>query len=173
MIKMIFAGVWICAVTIGSVLYAFSSAKDNPAQPGEPSVSYFGGLDYIKSDVISVPVLSGGAVQGYFLARLVFTAEQKKLAAIRVPAENLLIDQVFGYLYGNPMIDFTRVDRLDIEAFRTGLRDSVNARVGEKLIYEVLVEQVDYLSKQEIRDNQAKRRAGVRVPPLPGAEPRP
>ena len=44
-----------------------------------------------------------------------------------------------------------------MDGFRNGLRDSVNARVGEELMHEVLVEQVDYLSKQEIRDNLRER----------------
>ncbi len=53
-----------------------------------------------------------------------------------------------------------------MDAFRNGLRVSVNARVGETLMHEVLVEQVDYLSKQEIRDNAMRRRAAAHVPAL-------
>ena len=43
-------------------------------------------------------------------------------------------------------------------AFRAGIRNRINEKVGEDLVHEVLIEQVDFLSKEEIRDNTIRRR---------------
>ena len=169
MIKFIVAAIWICGVTAGSIFFAFSSTRDKPADEAKPA-AYFGGLDYVKTDVISVPVVVENAVQGYFIARFVYTAEQKKLAAMTVPAESVLIDEVYTYLYSNPMIDFTQAKKIDIGAFRTGLRDAINKRLGEDVINEVLIEQVDFLSKDEIRNNAMRRRTVSRPAPAAASE---
>src|SRR5690606_37227083 len=96
-----------------------------------------------------------------FLTRLVYTAEPVRLKALSVPADILLLDDLHAYLYGNPQIDFSNRERIDIDALRNGIRDSMNARLGETLIHEVLVEQIDYLSKADIRDNAIRRRAAT------------
>jgi hypothetical protein len=164
-IKFIVAAIWICGVTIGSMIYAFSGAEKAGEVEAAPA-TLFGGIDYVKTDILSVPIVRDAAVQGYFIARFVYTAEQKRLAQLTVPAESMLIDEVFTYLYSNPMIDFTDASNIDIDGFRTGLRDAMNKRIGEDLVKDVMIEQIDYLSKQEIRDNAMRRRAGQKVPSL-------
>jgi hypothetical protein len=76
-----------------------------------------------------------------------------------VPADTLFADELYTYLFSNPAIDFTQVKTLDLEAFRNGVRDAINKRVGDELIHDVMVEQIDYLSKDEIRDNAMTRHA--------------
>lgn len=151
MLKLAAAAVWIAAATAGSVFYAFQQAStvEAAAPAGEPTA--FGGIDYVRLNVVSVPQMRGGEVQGYFLARLVFTASAERLKQLVVPADAMLTDAVYSKLYADPAIDFSRVDTLDLDALRTGLRDAVNARIGEDLITDVLVEQVDFLSKADIR----------------------
>lgn len=156
MIKFIAAAVWICIATLGAVFYAFqtSEAKTGAADTG----TSLGGIDYIKADVISVPMLTREGVDGYFLARLVYTVEAERKKALSIPAESLIADQVYTYLYANKQIDFAERPNFDLDAFRNGIRDSVNKRVGEDLIREVIVEQIDFLSKAEIRDDAVRRR---------------
>lgn len=170
MIRFIIAAIWICAVTVGSIFFAFSAARDTGEAEAAPA-PYFGGLDYVKTDVISVPIVRDRAVDGYFLARFVFTVEPGKAASMSVPAASLLVDEAFTYIYGHPLVDFARTDKIDVDAFRIALRDSINARVGQELVHEVLIEQIDYLSKQEIRENTAKRRT-VSAPPAADAAPK-
>lgn len=159
MIKFALAAMWIGAVALGSVYYSFNHAKDRADTPNEPS--FFGGLDYLKTGVVSVPLFRDGRVYGYFLARLVYTIEPDKLKALTLPAEALLIDQIYDYLYANPDIDFHDKENVDLVRIKDGIRDSVNERVGEKLVHEVLIEQVDFLSKTDIRDNTIRRRSST------------
>jgi hypothetical protein len=155
-IKFVAAAIWICAVTIGAMVYSFQSASAKMDAPAPPPL--LGGLDYVKTDIVSVPVLHEGQVRGYFLTRLVYTVEPEKMAKLSVPAEALIVDQVYSYVYGNPDLDFINHDTLDLDIFRAGIRSKINEKVGEDLIHDVLVEQVDFLSKDEIRDNTIRRR---------------
>lgn len=156
MIKMIAAGIWICIATLGAVFYAFqvSEAKTEAAATG----TGLGGLDYIKADIISVPLLTRDGVDGYFLARLVYTVEAERAKTLSIPAESLIADEVYTFLYANKQIDFAERANFDLDAFRGGIRDSVNRRVGEELVREVIVEQIDFLSKAEIRDDAVRQR---------------
>lgn len=156
MIKFIVAALWISAVTAGSVYYSFQSAHSKVSN--EPAPPYLGGLDYVKTDVISVPVMSRGEVHGYFLARLVYTVKPEELKKLSIPAAPLISDQVYTYLYANPQIDFSKKDNLDLDAFRASLRDGLNQRLGTDLVHDVIVEQIDFLSKEDIRDNTLRRR---------------
>lgn len=156
MIKFVAAAIWICLVSIGAVFYSFhaAGARDDAAAP----LPMLGGLDYIKTEIVSVPVLRGARIEGYFLTRLVYTVEPARLAKLSVPAEALINDEVYSYIYGNPQLDFTQKETLDLDAFRRGVRDSINKRIGDNLVQDVLIEQVDFLSKDEIRDNTIRRR---------------
>ena len=47
----------------------------------------------------------------------------------------------------------------EIEGFKTLIRDSLNERVGEELFHDVIVEQIDFLSKEDIRSNVQQGRS--------------
>lgn len=163
MIKLIVVGVWLCAATIGAVFFAFQSAgsKAEAVAKEDANPTMMGGLDYVKTEVMSVPLIRDGEVQGYFLSRLVYTVNPEEMKRLTVPAQAVITDAVYSYVYASPDVDFTRTDRLDLEAFRTNMRDTINSRVQHDLVKDVLIEQVEYLTKAEIRDNTVKRRQVV------------
>jgi len=154
MIKFIVAALWLCAVTVGTIFYSFSLAGQKTVA-AENAPAYFGGLDYVKADMISVPYIRNAQVDGYVLAQLVYTAEPEELRKLTIPIQSLLLDQVYAYIYADPSFDMAK---FDLEGFKAGLRDSINKRVGTELIHEVLVEQVDYVPKSDIRMNTPQRR---------------
>ncbi len=156
MIKFVFAAVWIVAVTIGTIFFSFSASGEKH-EAGDAS-PFLGKLEYMKTDMLSVPVVRSGEVKGYFLSRLVYAIEPDKLKKLSLPADTLLVDQLYTYLFSNQQIDFSDPKGLDLDAMRNGLRDSINKRVGDTLVQEVLVEQIDYLTKEQIRDNALRRR---------------
>lgn len=159
MIKFVAAALWICAVTLGAVFYSFQAASQRGA--AEPPKPMLGGLDYVKTDIISVPLIRDARIDGYFLTKLVYTVEPEQIKKLSIPADALITDQVYSYLYANPQVDFTKKDTIDLDAFRKSIQDSINARVGVELVHEVLIDQVNFLSKDEIRDNAIRRRKGA------------
>ena len=163
MIKFVVAALWISIATTGAVLFSFQAAQQTDASEQADAVATaFNGLDYVKTPVISVPVFDKGRVFGYFLSRLVFTAEGKRLAELKLPPDVLFADAVYTYLFANPQIDFTKRDSLNFDAFREELRVAVNDKIGEELIREVLIEQVDFLPKQDIQSTSIRNTASAR-----------
>lgn len=156
MIRFVLAAVWICAVSIGTVLFAFQHARTG--KDAEPAAAFFGDLSNIRTDVISVPIVGNGQVEGYFLARLSYSVDAEKLKALSIPVNSLLIDEIYSYLYANPTIDFALGRGFDVAAFRDGLRERINRRLGSDFVHEVLIEQAEYLTKTEIRNANVKRR---------------
>lgn len=163
MIKFIAAAVWICIATVGAVFYSFQAA--GARGEGEVPKPMLGGLDYVKTDIISVPLVRNSTVEGYLLTRLVYTVDPAQIKKLSIPAEALFTDQVYSYLYTNPQIDFANKTDLDINAFRSNIRDTINARVGEKVVHEVLVDQIDFLTKEDIRDSSIRRKKGAEPKP--------
>lgn len=169
MIKFIAAGIWISAVTVAASWFSQQMGQEAPADPNaEPSM--LGGLDYVKTEVISVPVLADHFVKGYFLTRLVYTVEPEKMKLLTIPLEPLLTDEVYSYLYGNPQTDFTTTKSVNLDEFRNGIKDQVNKRVGGELVHDVIIEQIDFLSKDDIRDNAIRRRQAEMETPTFGVE---
>ena len=174
MIKLLATGVWICAVALGSVY--FSVQVTNKKEVVEPDPAMFGGLETIRGEVTSIPVISSGAVQGYFLTRLSYTVDPLKTEKLSVPVNELITDALYSALVGEPVIDFPDIERFDLEAFKTLIRDSLNERVGEELFHDVIIEQIDFLSKEDIRSNVQQGRSLKNNPtverqaPSPAAE---
>jgi len=152
MIKLVISGVWICALSLASVYFSMQMA----AGKGEdkPPAPFLGGLDYVRGDVISIPVISGGIVHGYFLARHFYTADPVELASLSIPPKDLITDELYTFLVGNRVIDFPKMDNFDLDAFRKGIKEALNKRIGKEVFHDVLVEQIDYLTKKDVRANQ-------------------
>lgn len=177
MIKLLVTGVWICGVALASVYFSVQLA--NKKEVVEEPTEMMGGLETIRGDVTSIPVISSGAVQGYFLTRLSYTVDPELTAKLTVPVPDLITDALYTALVGETIIDFPDMDRFDLEAFKTQVRDTLNERVGETVFHDVIVEQIDFLSKEDIRSNVQKGHslkdnataAPPPPPPPPAAEP--
>ena len=155
MLKFVAAALWICIATVGAVFYSFQATGATKDEGPKPLL---GGLDYVSTSLISVPIIQNSTIQGYYLTKLVYTVDPRELAKLSVPAPALITDEVYSYLYANPQVDRDGDKPLDLDRFRNAVRDAINARIGSALIQEVLVEQLSYLSQDDIRDNAIRHR---------------
>ncbi|MEM5471564.1 hypothetical protein WNZ14_07485 [Hoeflea sp. AS60] len=171
MIKMLGTGVWICVVALASVY--FSVQVSNKKEVVEPDPAMFGGLETIRGEVTSIPVISGGAVQGYFLTRLSYTVDPLKAAKLSIPVNELITDSLYTALVGEPVIDFPDMERFDLDAFKAHILTTLNERVGEELFQDVIVEQIDFLSKEDIRSNVQQGRSLKNNPTVERTTPQP
>jgi len=149
MIKMIVTGVWVCAVTLVSLysVMVWQGGKNAAAQPDK----FFGGLDYVKTNTVSVPIIDDGQVAGYVLARFVYLADGRKLKQMSVPAELVLISEAFKAIYAGSLRDFKRIEKYDLASLTRKMKDSANKRFETKLIEDVLIESISYVPKEEAR----------------------
>ncbi|MEQ8305130.1 MAG: hypothetical protein RIA09_01100 [Hoeflea sp.] len=166
MIKLLITGIWISAVALASVYYSVQMA--NQREPTEPDPAMFGGLQSIRGEVTSIPVISGGAVKGYFLTRLSYTVDPEKTAKMTIPARDLVTDALYTALVGDKLIDFPNMTQFDLEGFKARILETINTRLGEEVFHDVVVEQIDYLSKEDIRTNMRRNTTNA---PAAGAVP--
>ncbi len=154
MIKLVGTGIWVCIVTLASVYFSVQTANKKPETETVPA--FLGGLETVRGEIISVPILRGGGVEGYFLTRLSFTADPKYLSKLTVPASQLVTDALYTELVGNTTIDFSHLDQFDIPTFKENVKVALNKRIGEEVFHDVVIEQIDFLSKADIRSNIQK-----------------
>ncbi|MDP3525263.1 MAG: hypothetical protein Q8S27_11835 [Hoeflea sp.] len=154
MIKLLITGVWICGVALASVYFSVQTA--NKKDQIEPDPAMFGGLETVRGEITSIPVISDGAVQGYFLTRLSYTLDGEKAKKLTIPVPDLVTDTLYTALVGEQVIDFSRKKKFDLEGFKTQIKDKLNARLGEVVFHDVIVEQIDFLSKADIRSNMRR-----------------
>ncbi len=148
MIKNVIAGFWICTVTLASCYAAFTWTTGQAA-PSEKEA--FVGLQYKKLPTMNVPVIVEGAVQGYVVANLVFTADSETLRRIAVPAEAFVQDEIFRHIYGDQSLDFRKLSRYDVNAMLLAVKEKANKRLGADIIKEILVENFNFVDKSDIR----------------------
>ena len=82
--------------------------------------------------------------------------DKEKIKGIELPITEYTTDQLFTLLVGEKMVDLGNPGAFDLEVFRSRIKDDMNRRLGEGVVAEVLVEQLDFLSKEDIRTNVAR-----------------
>lgn len=152
MIKLLIIGVWACVVTLGSSYVVFSMSA--PEAHGEVESDFYDGLDYRSTGAITVPIIADKAIKGYVLARFVYTIDGKTVAQLKVPPDPFILDEAFRRLYTTDGFDFDEPTRFDLSSLTDGIRDAVNARYSEELVKEILVDQFDYIAKDDIRNGR-------------------
>ncbi len=148
MLKLLFTGVWVCAVTLGSVYFSMQYASAPVLSDAEAERR--ASEEYVPGEIITVPVIKDGAVQGYFLAKLSFSAKREGIAKLHAPLRQLVTDELYDLLVGSKFIDVADTGSFDLPDFKLKVKDGLNGKLGGDVITEVLVEQLEYLSKQDV-----------------------
>jgi len=156
MIKLIFVGTWVVIVLSASI-FVFSGKHTELLGGGEEAGKVKAKVETLKMDPVSIALIREGKVKGYLVVEPAFTytMEGKKTD---VPIGLFFQDALVNYLFNNDEIDTERLEKFDLATFRTNLKNDVNANLDGIAIDEVLIQRIDYLSIDEVRDN--KLRAG-------------
>ena len=148
MMKNVMAGFWVCAVTLASCYAAVTWIVGRA--PAEEQTHYEG-LQYKKLPAMNIPIVAEGAVQGYVIANLVFTADAKTLREISVPPEAFIQDEVFRHVYSDETLDFKKLSRYNVNGMIANVREKINKRLGAEIVKEILVENFNFVDKSGIR----------------------
>ncbi|WP_105381500.1 hypothetical protein [Neorhizobium alkalisoli] len=154
MVKLLLTGLWVCVVTLGAVYFSVQmSAAPAPVDEEARKKEL---LELVRGESITIPVISDGAISGYFLSRVSFMMDKEKIKGVKLPMTELTTDELFTLLIGNKMVDLSKPGAFELEKFRSSIKDDLNKKLGDGLVAEVLVEQLDYLSKEDIRNNASR-----------------
>lgn len=157
MLKLIFTGVWVAIVTLGSVYASIQMSK--PADPADEAAKQKAIEELVRGEVVTLPVISGDHVDGYFVTRTSYIVDKTKMAAVTLPIPALLTDELYTALVGDRLIRVKENRGFDLKAFRERVKKAVNTRLGNDIVLDVIIEQVDYLSKDDIRIGQEQKKS--------------
>lgn len=161
MFKIIGIGVWVVAVTLGSVYFSVQMSK-TPEKP-DPEAERKAVEELVRGEVVTFPVIANGRVEGYFLTRTSYIVDKTKITEVTLPVTELLTDQLFTALVGNRVIKIGENRNFDLDAFRKEIKENLNKRLGQEVVHDIIVEQIDYLSKDDIRANIAQNKMTIKT----------
>jgi hypothetical protein len=154
MLKVLLVGIWACLATLGGVyLSAYLAQPASTADNQDAVVA----ATIVRGSAISLPVINGGAVEGYFLGKISLAVDSDKVKSVALPLDAVLTDELFSLLMGSKLIDLKRLDSFDPQALRTRIKEGMNGKLGGEVVRDVLVEQLDYMSKETVAINSARR----------------
>ncbi|MDR6869125.1 hypothetical protein J2Y55_000118 [Bosea sp. BE125] len=146
--RLFLLGAWVCGVTLISGHLALTWRAERAPATETP---FFEGLEYEETSLIHVPILAGGEVKGYVAAQFVFTADAHTLRQMTVKPHPFVRDEALRAIYSNTQIDFSRLERVDIDALLKSVKTNVNSRLGGELIKDVLVKEFNYVRREQLR----------------------
>ena len=149
MIRLLAVGFWVCAVTLASAFTAVLWQSGQLVQGGQAGL--FSGLATVKTRLISVPVIADGAVQGYVVAQFVFAVDSNLLKQLSIKPDLILVDEAIRTIYAGNGFDFRQLAKQDLAALTKALAANANARFGVALVHDVLIEELNYLTKDQAR----------------------
>lgn len=147
MIKLVASCIWICLVTAAAG-YGAATWKVQQAEAAVPTPKVEK-LKYHKTAPLNVPMIADGAVQGYVVIQFGFT-ETPTAEHSGMPLDVFLLDEAFRTIYSDPKLDFHHLEKYDVAGLTKKLVQKVNRRLKEDAIKEVLVDEINFVSKQEI-----------------------
>lgn len=150
MVRIVITAVWICLVTVASS-YGVLAVMGGGTKSVSEADEFFGGLDYVKTQIISVPIISSGAIQGYLIAQFVFTADGKLLRQLSVPPELFLTDEAFQAIFAGEAPDFKNLKKYDLASLKAKIAENVNKRFAANIVRDVLIEQFNFVPKDQVR----------------------
>ncbi len=151
MIKVIIAGLWACIVTLAASYAAVSWQATNSTGAEHEPERLYGGLETVRTRMISVPVIRAGAIQGYVMAQFSFTAEAKTLKRLSLKADVVVLDEAFKAIYGEDTLDFRQMKQQDLAGMAKRIVEGSNQRFGTKIIEDAFIQEFSYVGKDGIR----------------------
>jgi hypothetical protein len=152
MLKIVLLGVWLIVVTVGAVAgsgYLAAMKK----QDGEAAEPVDLGVEEVEADMTSVPMVRGGEIVGYLIIQLSFAVDRAIEEETRIEALPFINDAAFRVIFGSSDLDFRHLTRADLDQITGEITHEANTRIGKKLVRQTLVQQLNFVGREDIRTN--------------------
>jgi flagellar basal body-associated protein FliL len=154
-IKTLFIGLWVCAVALGSS-YFFTRMQNNSASH-DPTKEEAAAVEFIKTEMVSVPIIRAGKVTGYLVTQLSFAVNKVETGKLSFEPTPYLIDTAYRTLYENSVIDFSELQPQDLSSLTKKIAEAANAKLGAGVVTDVLMNEINYVPRDEVRTNWVKK----------------
>ena len=150
MLKLVLIGVWTILVTAGAT---FASVYLEKPGTGENKQAEDLGVEELTSEMTSIPVIRGGEIVGYVILQLSFAADRVILAQKKLDPMPFLKDAAFRVIFTSSDTDFRRLRPGDLDRLTDAIASEANRRIGGALVRQVLLQQINYVKREDIRTN--------------------
>lgn len=153
MFKYLAAGLVGCvAVVAGIWLGAFLMAPDAPSEEGESDPEF----SQVSSDINGIPVLQNGQVVGYFVIKVSSVIDRN---SVHWPVEDLkppLMDAAIRAVADFATNGIQQINSVQMKSLTNAILANAAANLGQDAVKAVHVEQFNYVTKAEVRENLFK-----------------
>jgi hypothetical protein len=149
MIKALVAGFWTCAVVLLS-MYGVNYLGVGHGGASATAAAAAPAPNATKIPAIDVPMIANGELQGYIIAQFSYVLNPKPPAGVSVSPDPFLRDEAFREIYSNPTLDFMHIEKVDLAKLTKDLAQNVNTRLGGNVLQDVLVDDFNYVSKEDM-----------------------
>lgn len=161
MLKTILIGIWVCAVALGAVYFSVQMAL--PPSEDKAMAEAEAAMEYIRGENLSIPVISDGEVNGYFVAKITVRINRAKVGKVEIPLKQMMTDELISLLSSTSMTNIAHVRTFDPVAFKDHVKSGLNSKLGQDVVDIVLIEQLDYLSKADIRARKGESTESIKI----------
>jgi hypothetical protein len=148
MIKYLLVGLWASAVSLGAAFGMLQWQKSSvPAAAAAAETK----IEEFRTKAINVPIIGAGTIQGYMVAQFVFTVDAAALHKMQVNPEIYVLDEAFKTIYAGEQVNFQNMKKQDLPLLAKKLGENVNKRLGVKIVQDVLIDQLSYIPKKDMR----------------------
>ena len=149
--KGLIIGLWGCLVAAGSS-YAVVFLQNKKANAvAEAPAAPVDKLERRKAPPLTVPVVVEGKLQGYLIVQVALMGMAGAMKSQAVAPEVLLSSEAFNILFSDSRIDFRKLEKYDLKAFSDEAKVRLVKRIGEGVVTEVMVDDFNYVSKDDLR----------------------
>ena len=152
MVRDLLLGVCVVCATLGGSMAATKLAGNATGPSHEPVEK----IESLRIESLSVPVLRNGKVSGYVLASIVAMVPASVMKEQRDTLSAYLNEAAFRTLYNEPAFDFAMLKPADTEQLSGKIMAGVNNRLGAGGVKELLIENLNFVTLEEIRNAQAR-----------------
>jgi hypothetical protein len=153
MFKYLAAGLVGCvAVVAGIWLGAFLMAPDAPSEEAESDPEF----GQVSSDINGIPVLQNGQVVGYFVIKVSSVIDRN---SVHWPVEDLkppLMDAAIRAVADFATNGIQQINSVQMKSLTNAILANAAANLGQDAVKAVHVEQFNYVTKAEVRENLFK-----------------
>ena len=147
MIQQLLLGAWVCLATLGGVYGAGFLSMDAPTE----NAVNVGTLSYVTTQPLSVPLIEEGELHGYAIVKLIYAVPEKKLAANQPRIAAHFRDAANRTLYAEEAEFLVSKQKHDMGNLALAVKVAVNKSLQADLVEEVLFEQFNYVSRDQVR----------------------
>ncbi|TCD16231.1 hypothetical protein [Oricola cellulosilytica] len=147
MIRPFVFAVWVVAITLGGV-YAGQALTSSS---GISAAGKNGSYGIYKTELMGFPYVGDRGVVGYATARFTVKTDPAAVAASRLPIELVVHDALNRHFYEKAGTLSRPSGWSNLRESMAEVRELANRTAGRKIVSEVMIEQLDFFNKDEVR----------------------